>query len=235
MESRGAGPGAPGTGGTGGARHRGTLRDVGPPSPRAAEAGGHAGTSPGEKALSLRDGEHQPVPGSLPGFPRRFTVWAHRYGPHPGQGWARRLRSPSGRAGLGSPETAFIPLAKQLEIGMAKQSSAPPLPGRRRSPPLPVVMPGAVAQHLLPPPGRRSPPRPSAVGGGGETHSSPAPAFMYQHQHSPRRAVPRATPAPAATHRAGGPHSTTATPGVPPRPAAPQQHAQGNPISRQPT
>lgn len=138
---------------------------------------------------------------------------AHCYSPGPATGGLVGSGASRGERVWAPPKQRFVHLAKQLEL--AKQGSAPALPGRWRSPPVPVVMPRAAAQQFLPSPGRSSCPGPCAGRG---THSSPAPPFVYAHQHSSGTALSRVRPTPATTHRAGGSHSTPVPPVHPPPP-----------------
>lgn len=230
---------------------------MGPSTPRVAEAGGHAGTQPRGgrggvakgRGASVRPREPRrgqrresgvPEPVCSRGGGRQIaplrgvsTAPAPLYGlvsflrPRARHGWARRLRSPAGRAGRGLHRSGFLsPYSKAAgdRDGKAKlRTGAPPAP-------VPVVMPGAVAQHLLPPEVS-----PRALRGGKPT-APPLRLFCISistarggqsHGH-PRPPQPR-----TGLGRGGGP-TAPPPPRLPP-PPAPEQHAQGSPASLQHT
>lgn len=119
----------------GSAQQSSAMSGGGPPSPRVAEAGRHAGTTPGKRRRGPGVAKGQ-GPSARPREPRRGQRRESGV-PGPGEqsaplrgastalpplyglgsrlqrrarhGCARRLRSSAGRAGLGSPEAAFYP------------------------------------------------------------------------------------------------------------------------------
>lgn len=197
----------------------------GPPSPRVAKAGRHAGTTPGKRRRGPgvakgrgpsarprepRRGQRRecgvpgpgeqsaPLRGASTALPPLYGLGS-RLQRRARHGCARRLRSPAGRADLGSPEAAFYPPSKADGDRDGKAGLRTGAPGPLAQPP------GAGGdarggRAASPSPGRRTRLGPCA-GGNAQLPGS------------------------------GGPRNTPAPPGPP---AAPERHAQGSSASLQP-